>query len=172
MENKAHLIENNNSKLDNIFSKTISRRLKKELLNMYELYETVIVELIQNSENFHIIVYETKENKQICYTFLISVNYPFVCPTVFLNNYAYKRLLISATNYEMQSLKTLTGLDCLCCQSLTCSINWSPGYMLENIMNEINTYKQIKRNIVLKICANKIIRKYLIEDINLDCWLF
>ena len=172
MENNTEMIEKNNSNLDALINKSITRRVRKELQNMYKLHHEVIVELIQNSSNFHIIVNDTKEGKKICYKFLINSNYPFVCPTVFFNNYAYKRLLVGITNYEMKNLRTLIWMDCFCCQSLTCSNNWSPGYMLSNIISEINCYKQLKRDITLKIIANIISRKYLVEDIKLDCWLF
>ena len=171
MNNNTDLI-NNTLKIDKILSKTISKRLKKELQNLHNLYHEIDVELIPNSENLYIIVYDFNEGKKVCFKFLISVNYPFVCPTVFFNNFAYKRLLICVNNYETKNLKDISGYDCLCCQSITCGANWSPGYMLTNIINEINIYKKIKRDILLKMFADKIKRKYLIEDIDLDCLLF
>jgi hypothetical protein len=172
MEDKTDLIENNNLKLELLSSKCVSRRLKREFTTMYKLYDAITVELNENSLEIDVIIYELIDKKKVCYKFVIGRNYPFIAPTVFLNNHTYKKLLASKTKYEVNNLKKLYNIDCLCCVSLTCTNNWSPREMLHNIIDEIKYYKKIKKVLVFKIIADIIKRKYLIEDIDLCSWLF
>lgn len=187
MENKTNLIDKNNYNLDLVVSKNIAKRIQRELTAMYKLYDVVTVELSIKSKDCIITVHELVYGKINCYKFCINNNYPFSCPTVFLNNQPYLKLLSNLTAYEKQpysnalsnktkckisNLKNLTGFDCLCCSSITCRNNWSPCCVLTNIIDEIQHFKKIKKNLVLKIFADKIKYKYLIEDIDLDSWLF
>ena len=71
-------------------------------------------------------------------------------------------MLFNKTVYEMEHLKQISGKDCLCCSSLTCTHNWSPGYNLNFLINEIKYYKNIKKNLVFKIFIKYIKLKYLI----------
>jgi hypothetical protein len=173
MEDKTDLIENNNLKLQSLNSKCISRRLKREFISMYKLYDEILIEESLTSDNvINVIVYELVDNKIVCYKFLIKNNYPFVCPTIFLNNRPYKSFLYGKTKYEDIHLKKFADLNCLCCASLTCLDNWSPRNTLNNIIDEIKYYKKIKRDLVFKIITDVIKFKYLIDDINLASWLF
>ena len=168
MKNKLDIIENNNFILDTLsISKCISRRLKREISIMCKLYQEINVELHRPNEicvNVH--------DFGISYKFIIGVNYPFVCPIVFLNNQKYKQILANKTNYEITYLKKLTGVDCLCCNSLTCSEKWAPNNNLNDIINEIKYCKKIKRDLVFKILTDKIKEKYLNSDIDLFSFLF
>jgi hypothetical protein len=172
MEEKTDLIENNNLKLELLNIKCTSKRLKREFISMYKLYDEVFVELIPNSNEFNVIVYEFIDNKRVCYKFVIGINYPFVAPTIFLNYRTYRNFLFNKTSYEAIHLKKLKGINCLCCHSLTCTSNWSPRHTLTNIIDEIKYYKKIKKHLVLKIMMDIIKRKYLIDDIDLASWLF
>ena len=163
------MMEKNNYILDSLTSsKCISRRLKREFISMYDLYQEINVELTQKPNEICVNVYDFG----VSYKFIIGVNYPFVCPTVFLNNRNYKQILGSKTNYEITYLKKLTGVDCLCCRSLTCSEKWAPNNKLNDIINEIKYFKKIKRDLVFKILTDKIKDKYLNSDIDLISWLF
>jgi hypothetical protein len=169
MENKLDIIENNNFILDTLsISKCISRRLKREISIMCQIYQEINVELTQKSNEICVNVHDFG----ISYKFIIGLNYPFVCPTVFLNNRKYKQILTNKTNYEITYLKKLTGVDCLCCNSLTCSEKWAPNNKLNDIINEIKYFKKIKRDLVFKILTDKIKVKYLNSDIDLISWLF
>jgi hypothetical protein len=172
MEDKTYLIENNNLKLELLSSKCVSRRLKREFISMYKLYDEIIIESSQNTSDINVIVYELIDKKKVCYKFVIGRNYPFIAPTVFLNNKTYRSFLFSKTKYEDINFKKLSGIDCLCCASLTCTDNWSPRETLNNIIDEIKYYKKIKKDIVFKIITDIIKRKHLIEDIDLCSWLF
>jgi hypothetical protein len=169
MANKNDMMEKNNSILESFTgSKCISRRLKNEFISMYQLYQVINVELTQKSNEICVNTYDFG----VSYKFVIDVNYPFVCPTVFYNNRNYKQILVSKTNYEITYLKKLTGIDCLCCRSLTCSEKWAPNNKLNDIINEIKYCKKIKRDLVLKIITDKIKDKYLNSDIDLFSFLF
>jgi len=172
MEDKTDLIENNNLKLELLSSKCVSRRLKREFISMYKLYDEIIIESTQITNDFNVIVYELIDNKRVCYNFIINHNYPFIAPTVFFNNKTYRSFLFSKTKYEAINLKKLNGIDCLCCVSLTCKDNWSPRHTLTNLIDEIKYYKKIKRDLVFRIIVDIIKRKHLIEDIDLCSWLF
>jgi len=172
MENKTDLIENNNLKLELLSSKCVSRRLKREFISMYKLYDKIMIESNQITSAFNVIVYELIDNKSVCYKFTINHNYPFIAPIVFLNNRTYKTFLCGKTKYEDIHLKKFTGLNCLCCASLTCLDNWSPRHTLTNLIDEIKYYKKIKRDLVFKIITDVIKFKYLIDDIDLASWLF
>jgi hypothetical protein len=142
MEKKLDIIENNNFILDTLsISKCISRRLKREFSIMCKLYQKVYVELTQKSNEICVNVYDFG----ISYKFIIGINYPFVCPTVFLNNHKYKQILANKTNYEITYLKKLTGIDCLCCNSYLCYNNWAPSVTFKHIIDQINDYKTIKQ---------------------------
>jgi len=172
MENNADLIKNNNLKMESLTLKSIYRRLQRDLTSMYKLYDKITVEEGNTSNEFNVIIYELVDEKIICYKFVIKHNYPFACPAVFLNNRPYKSFLFGKTNYEYINLKKNFGIDCLCCESLTCNENWSPKQTLNSIIDEIKHYKKIKKNLVFKIIIDIIKRKYLIEDVDLTSWLF
>lgn len=173
MENKTDLIETNNAKIDSIENKCISKRLKRELSIMYKLYEEIYV-VIENENQCTVIIYEFLNEKRISYKFIITKHYPFICPTVFLNNKMYIEFLISNQNQHFDDFKKIAGIDCLCCESITslCKDKWSCRNTLQDIIVEMNHFKNIKRNIVLKLLLDKIKYKYLITDINLGCWVF
>jgi hypothetical protein len=172
MENKINLIKNNNLMMSSFACKSIYTRLQRELTSMSKFYDEIIIEEGKTSGEINVIIYELIDNKIVCYKFVINQNYPFVCPVVFLNNRPYKSFLFGKTNYEFINLKKNCGIECFCCESLTCSVNWSPKETLNNIINEIKHYKKIKKNLVFKIIIDIIKRKYLIEDIDLTSWLF
>ena len=167
MENKTDLM------MRSLACKTsIYRRLQRELTSMSKFYDEFTIEEGKTSGEINVIIYELIDNKIVCYKFVINQNYPFVCPAVFLNNRPYKSFLYGKTNYEYINLKKNFGIECLCCESLTCNANWSPKETLNNIINEIKHYKKIKKNLVYKIIIDIIKRKYLIEDIDLTSWFF
>jgi hypothetical protein len=49
---------------------------------------------------------------------------------------------------------------------------WSCGCKFSNILDEIKSFRKIIIHIAYKILADKIKDKYLIDDIDLDSWLF
>ena len=161
----------------------IRRRLTKELEPLYSVFWKIDVHLDELLKP-KVTIYENMGDKSTeypfvpsanvhKYDFIINSNYPFVQPEVFFQNRKYcdfLRVVHSYCGYKI--FKQVTGMDCLCCHSITCNSNWSPSITLPKIIEEIHHYKQLKRNIVNKVFANVIKKKYLIDDIDLDSWLF
>lgn len=166
-----YIIEKNNEILAQFNTPTIRRRLKNELDKMYPNYAQIDVE-INDKGRPQVTVYEIdKDEKLQKYGFTITKHYPFAPPTIFFQSKSYMEFL--RVDYrERDILKRVTGHNCLCCQSLNCGDNWSPAITLEKIIAEIRHVKKQKRTIIHKMLADIIKRKYLIDDIDLDSWLF
>ena len=167
------LIENNTKILMSFDQRVIRGRVRIELERMYHDFAQITIEINDKSRPV-IIVYDINEyNKLQKYEFAICEDYPFKPPSIFFQNRPYKEFLqISHSPQELKLFKKISGLDCLCCSSITCVGNWSPGYMMTNIIDEIRKIREYKRNVIIKIIADKIKKQYLIEDIELDSWLF
>lgn len=124
-----------------------------------------------NPKYSYYIEFKNLKNKNY-YTFEITSNYPFIPPKLFINNksinfyYQIKNLEFS------RKLRKYTGTDCFCCQSKLCSTNWNPQYTFNNILDDINKYRDICYQIVLRIIIDVIKRKYLIDDTNIIEWLY
>ena len=172
----------NDQRIEKYGSNAVKRRIKRELEKMYAKYDKIVVYI--NERGFpQITIYEkVDDSKEVIdlkpsqfmhkYDFILSENYPFVPPTVFFQNREHKEFTrLNCINHNLL-FKKVTGLDCLCCHSIICRSNWSPGYTLNNIIDEIHQFKQKRRNVLNKIFADVIVRKYLISDINLESWLF
>ena len=161
-------------------SKYFNKRIKRDADNLIKLYP--YNKIYVNDVSSHIIldIYD----KEVCdeeihnkiinpiYKFIIKKHYPFTPPDVYYKNQPYENVYKLTSQRQMNYLKILTNLECLCCTSILCSNNWNITLNFIDIINEINNYKKIKRNIFIKILADKIKYKYLISDINLDCYLF
>jgi len=160
---------------------TILKRLKKELDILYELFDYVevsksfdgIVLKSGKKEILKIIVYETINQNKYKYEFIINNNYPFVSPNIFYQNYPYSDYLRPKYNKKhFKIFNKITNKNCLCCASYICSLNWTPATTLNNIIKEIHQVRKDRRNVLNKIFADIIKTKYLIDDIDLDGWLF
>lgn len=162
----------NTAALEKYGSLAIRRRLTRELEPLYSVFLKIEIQLNELS-NLKVTIYE---KVGVCihkYEFIISENYPFVKPEIFFQNRLYREFLqITHNHVGRKTFKTTTGLDCLCCNSITCSANWSPALTLNKIIEEIHNYRRLKRNVLNKVFADIIKRKYLINDIDFDAWLF
>jgi hypothetical protein len=69
-------------------------------------------------------------------------------------------------------LFTYKKIRCFCCKTILCGDNWVPSFTLKNILEETEHFKNICRDISHIIIINVIKRKYLIDDININDWLF
>jgi hypothetical protein len=147
--------------------KLLRTRIKIECKTMKDRYDSLFVECSQDGD---IKIGVTKSTNK--FIFNIYKDYPFSPPRVTLNGINQHRLLSISSRRFLIILRYITGLECLCCESLLCKNNWSPALTLHNIIIQLEEYKNIKRNIQLKILADQIKEKYLNRDINLDCWLF
>lgn len=167
------IILRNTQCLDQFSGVSIRRRLKKEIDKMYPNYTQINVEINDNGK-IEVIIYDIVEDKLQKYGFIITDNYPFTAPKIFFQSRPYIEFL-KMTNYQLKSsdiFKKVTGQNCFCCSSINCGDNWSPGITLEKIIAEIQSVKRKKRDIINKLMADKIKMRYLIDDIDLDSWLF
>lgn len=173
------LISRNNEILTEFKSVAFRKRLKNELDRMYANYDQIDVEVTDKGD-VRVNVYKIEkgmtenDDKLQTYGFVIKRDYPFRPPIIFFQNRPYidflKSRYISKT--EKDIFKKITGLNCFCCFSVNCGDNWSPGITLEKIITEIQFFKKKKRTIIHKMLADIIKHKYLIDDIDLDSWLF
>jgi ubiquitin-protein ligase len=173
MEITNDIIKNNNLVLEKYANNAVRKRIKKEIDAMYSLFNEIIVS-VDSSSNLKVIVVEYNNNKKQKYHFIIDNNYPFVPPKIFFQNRPYIDFLkVNHSSKELFHLfKKITGKECLCCHSFNCRDRWSPAITIKIIINEICWFKQEKRKVLNKLLADKIKNKYLIDDINLDEWLF
>ena len=166
--------------MDNVFESilqiSLRKRLRGEYYRMLPLYKSVkfimkedgkiIFEIEKNNDNNNY-----NKEKPIIYKFVISNNYPYMPPTVYINNKNYGEFL-SCHNKFLKILKYIRGIECFCCVSCTCRNNWYPAMTIKYILEEIEFNKITKFNIIIKILLDKIKEKYLNRDIELDSWLF
>ena len=99
----------------------VIKRIKKELKTYnYSLKEeTRTLELSYNNK---------------IYYFLIPFNYPFKPPSLILNN---KELIYNPSNFPKKLWNTYCQYNnCMCCNSIKCSNNWSPCMSLISILKE------------------------------------
>ena len=62
-------------------------------------------------------------------------------------------------------------IRCMCCETKLCYDNWSPVYTLKYILEEVDRFKNISKNLISRIFITIIKRKYLIDNINIIEWL-
>jgi len=152
---------------------SVRRRIKREIEKL--IRENICIEDIIKIDKFNDVDYfiEFKnlfDNKY--YKFIVSNNYPFNPPKIFING---KSIMFfhQVSNVEFsRSLKKYTGVECFCCESILCSNNWAPSFTFTSILNDINRYKDARRQIIVRIIIDVIKRKYLIDDINIIEWLY
>jgi len=130
-----------------------SKRVLNEAIILRKTYinnEDIIVTL-KKDETFVI----TVNNK----TFNIPKNYPFVKPTIFINNISYYSFLQTNSKRILQLLGK-NKIDCLCCSTILCKDNWSPAYTIEKLLKEIEIMNNVKRRVKYQICIEDILKKY------------
>ncbi len=156
---------------DIIENKFILKRLLRESKDFSDKFISLSVSK-DNNEKCIVNLKDKSKYKYNNYSFIINHNYPFQPPELLINNIPYKKFLINSTIKYRQLFTKMSGLVCLCCQNILSKEKWSPGYTLIHVVNEINLFRTYKKNIVNKIMADKIKKKYLISDIDIDSWLF
>jgi ubiquitin-protein ligase len=162
-----------NTQLSNcVISKLLSGRLKKDCELLLDKGGTINIKNDIGNKNI-IIELSRQEGLYINkYCFMVPLDYPFLPPKIKINETEYINFCILRSDRFVTALKYIKGIECLCCHSYMCKINWTPGLNLNHILIQINEYKKIKYNIALKILADKIKEKYLNSYIDLDSWLY
>jgi len=148
------------------FGKGVScRRIANDCKNLYEKYPNFV--LSNNSGNVELTVIENEEN----YGFIFDRSYPFKPPKIYYNGKSYLDLLRITDNDERKIVRKYKKKDCLCCDSYDCPYNWSPSINLTSIVDEIKNIVKFKKTIVHILLADKIKKKYLIDDIDINSYL-
>jgi ubiquitin-protein ligase len=159
----------------------IKKRLARELFDLQNENAYIHIEyndntpisnkIHDNSHVFTIHIVLSGENDLI--TIEICRDYPFKPPKNIKINYkSYNSFLRIVSQKTLKEFKEIYSqfykpniMDCcLCCSSISCPANWSPPVRLINVVQEIKTFKKIRRSIINKLLSSKIINKYLIHD--------
>ena len=156
--------------LNEIKSSTFRNRLVRECKKLYKLYPTLTV--INNKSNLiEILITETVDNIENNYGFILNNTYPFTVPKIYYNGEIYIELLRLKDKSEMDIVKKYKNKDCLCCDSYYCNGNWSPSLSMSDIIDEIKHIVKFKRDILNILFSNKLKKKYLIDDIDINSYL-
>jgi hypothetical protein len=118
------------------------------------------------------IVEVTKNSTFNIFEFEIPRDYPFVFPILKINGQSYSSYLRIDSNILREKLYKLKKIECLCCHSYACYNNWKPMATLKIVIDEVKTIRKLRCDIIKKYYADKIKQKYLVQDIDLDSWLF
>jgi hypothetical protein len=153
-------------------SKYFNKRIKRDVDKLIEIYPNYKLNTDEISNFITLEIFENNDELIPIYKFVIKQFYPFRPPDVYYKNLSYENIYKVSSQRVQKYLTLLTNKDCLCCSSMLCSNNWYVTLNFFDIIKEINNYRKIKKNIFIKILADKIKNKYLIDDINLDCYLF
>jgi len=154
---------------ENIQHKFILKRLLRESRDFTD--KIILLSVKPNNEEYLVNLKDTSKYKYSNYCFIINHNYPFHPPKLLINNIPYKDFF-SRSSRNRELLKKMSGLKCLCCYNILSRDTWSPAITLIKIIDEINLFRTYKRNVINKIMADKIKDKYLIDDIDIESWLF
>jgi ubiquitin-protein ligase len=166
-------MENNNT-LQIINPASLRRRIKRELeMLKQDGYFTNFICVIQEGDDiitYTISIYNITDHK--IYKFIISSDYPFRPPKLLINYRLYSDYQKFGSSSFTDALIKYKGINCLCCESILCSNNWSPNLGFKNIFAEVNKFKDYCREIAYRVIIEVITRKYLINDINIVEWLY
>ena len=107
---------------------SISRRFGKEINKLIDKGNII---LIKKNNNYVIIKKKYSDNHVI--SFILSNEYPFKSPEVYINKILYCDYLLNK-NINIKKLILELNLSCPCCYNIV--NEWSPGYYLLDILHE------------------------------------
>jgi ubiquitin-protein ligase len=157
--------------LESFELKRIKNRIIKDLSALSNVSSSIMIH-IDDNKNLPVITVEDNQYNSYVYSFIIDNSYPFRPPVVMINSIPYINFCRINTVGFCNNLKKVGGIYCFCCNSIIHSVKWSPTVKLSDIIMEIRNFKKMRRDVINKICADVIIRKYLNNDIYLYSWLF
>ena len=165
-------LTSNNLLLEKIQNQSVKKRVKREMEKLEEKCSLISIDIDNyNKNNYKYIISIMDNTNNYIYSIIFNDNYPFVPPNVKINYKLYSDFLKSSNVPFKLNLKKIYKIDCLCCNTITCHSNWSPGFTTNHLIKEIRQFKSYKRNLINKLIADKIKIRYLIDDIDLDSWL-
>lgn len=161
--------------LDCIKEICLKRRITNEFKELSAIFSTQDISVSYNNENKTIVLNvfaKINDTSVNVYTFIVNRMYPFHGPTIQFNYKPYSHYLRLPSQRFSHYLKFFINKKCLCCSSFDCKYNWCPVIKFKMIINEIDTIQKYKRNIVYKILSDQLKDKFLIDDIDIDVFLF
>jgi len=158
-------IKETNKKLLSQFKGVYIKRITRDCESLYEIYPNLV--LSNNSNKIEMIITEGKER----FGFIFNESYPFTPPKIYYNGESYMELLRINDKGERNILRKYRNKECLCCDSYDCYDNWKPLLTLKIIIDEIKENVQLKKTLVHILLADKIKKKYLIDDIDINSYL-
>ena len=149
-------------KLNSINSSIRRKRITSELMSLKNNYECVNL-TFDNFDSIELIVIDNNINPHFnTVSFILPNEYPFKPPKIIINDQDYISLLKLNSSEKLKVLTSLTGLKCLCCNTMVCNDNWSPTVSFYNIISEINTNFKLIEKILLKMSFDRL--KLLLHD--------
>lgn len=146
----------------------------KRLMREFNLYKDkfILLNFEYKEPEYYLYLTDKTNYKYNNYCFKLNINYPFVPPKITINGISYYDFCKTKSVYNLNLIKSMSGLKCLCCDNILSINKWSPGYTIEKIVDEINLFRIYKKNVIYNIMIKKIKLKYLVDDIDLDSWLY
>ena len=148
-------------------SNTLHKRLGYEIIHLIDNFQDIII----NKEN-HII--DDNKNITIQYNFtnnlyikiILNNDYPFKVPTIYINQYLYKKY-IHIFKKNINELLYILNIACPCCTTITEQYNWCPSQTIHNIINEyIKNFKLFNNLYKLNYIKQYFIKKYPYKEFN------
>jgi len=151
----------------------MGRRVIREYSQLQLIYDNISIDFDDDNNVTIKIQKKSALNDQLNnYHFILTNNYPFHPPKIFVNNKTYISFLTLPSARFTKVFNYINGPKCMCCSSITLNHNWSPSLTMNNVVKEIEIIRQYKYEIVIKLLADNIKRQYLVMDIDLDSYLF
>lgn len=154
--------------MNNTCKKRILREINYIKDNMPEY--TIVDEIEENKLKKEMSIHITSPNYNN-FIFRLPYDYPFKPPTKLScngENYRYSLKNMPTRIYYLyyhpeqmyfqEKLETINynRRDCLCCNTLLCSANWTPVNMLHHILKEIKDHNILKKNIMYKLTLKNV----------------
>ena len=148
------------------------KRIINELIKLQDMGAYVHVDYLPDTKPCGISVNVVLKEEDILFTFVVTNEYPFKPPDkIYLNNKDYKKYLLIESPKTLKEIQFYYGINCLCCNTISCYANWSPSVKLSNFIDEYKNFKKYRIQIIYYLLVPKIIKQYLISDINILQWL-
>ena len=151
----------------NVKVKGIPNRINSEIINLYNQSDFVSSERKPKS----ILITVIKDKNK--YELELPSDYPFKPPkNISYNENNYKQTLTNCSQRIRNILKKKYCINCLCCDTIICGSNWMPSMNTSHIINEIDKFSKIKKEIKVILICDEIRNKYLCTFAEFEKYLF
>jgi len=147
----------------------IANRINNEIAHLFNQFDFVSTERKESS-----ILIKVIKGKNT-YEINLQYDYPFRPPSnIIYNGINYKQCLSHCPPKIQKILKNKYNINCLCCDTIICNSNWMPSMNTCHIINEIDKFIKIKKEIKIILLCDEIRTKYrcLSEFADFEKYLF